>query len=581
MAVAGGSDLEREFRLHVLEVPAGMEDIDGSTVSMALIVLTRRSGMLLAVPQGVFAEETLAAGTLGDASSPIGLSHLVSVAAGHKVNLADKVRPVQSEGDLVDVLLVDVTPDVSQHLVPFDYQAHPIEVLHSFNANEPELMPMPSELAQAAWDWIRDPGSGELITYYSAEEGDLVPETPPLSPGAAPLPARRRTQANGGGGDGNQGGPRVAQQTPKKPKHTVASLAASIDQVNAVLPSLVEQLEKLSLRTETMENQIRGEVSRPSALRTPLGTSATAGLSVPLTTPAVLAKEFPVPKGSAQTGSLPSGPRHFVSQEVEQLEEEKGAGGEPTDLAKAVLAQSQAISTLMQQLTGGDPIQDLSSATTSLSSKGSVGRVKLQQELAAQKGTFFNAVIQSMARRMQPARSADQTPSELFLREVTPTAYVERFGGYGRSRDLGCLQWQVAMILDHLQNDNVAAARDGAALMAVCLEQAALDNGRLDIGLLLALADDPPSGVFQNRAGTTYARGRTFAPLADQRWITIALAYIKEMDLIASKRMDAIGGRQEKDVATSSGTPGPKKNPKKPKGGGRGRGNGQQKEEED
>lgn len=38
----------------------------------------------------------------------------------------------------------------------------------------------------------------------------------------------------------------------------------------------------------------------------------------------------------------------------------------------------------------------------------------------------------------------------------SPTSYVERYGGYGRSRDLGCLMWQVAilaMILDHLQNE--------------------------------------------------------------------------------------------------------------------------------
>lgn len=158
---------------------------------------------------------------------------------------------------------------------------------------------------------------------------------------------------------------------------------------------------------------------------------------------------------------------------------------------------------------------------------------------------------------------------DLALRGVTPTAYVERYGGYSRTRDLGCLMWQVAMLMDHLQMDNMPAAKDSAALLAVCLEQSALDNGRMDIGLLLSLSEDPPAGVFQNKAVTNYAKGRAFAPLAEQKWVTIALSYIKEMDLIASKRQDATGGKPSQEGGGDQ--PNPKKAPKsKAKGGKKG-----------
>ena len=77
---------------------------------------------------------------------------------------------------------------------------------------------------------------------------------------------------------------------------------------------------------------------------------------------------------------------------------------------------------------------------------------------------------------------------------------------------------------------------------------------------------------------TSYAKGRAFAPLAEQRWITIALAYIKEMDLIASKRQDTTGKPFVKDPDAQQ--PYPKKSPKKaPKGGGKQKQNANQDDE--
>ena len=117
------------------------------------------------------------------------------------------------------------------------------------------------------------------------------------------------------------------------------------------------------------------------------------------------------------------------------------------------------------------------------------------------------------------------------------------------------------MLMDHLQGDNLPAAKDAAALLMVCLEQGAMDAGHLDIGLLLSLAEDPPAGLFTNRSLAPLSRGRSFALLAEQRWISLALAYIKELDTITQKRAD-LAASPSKAAQPAAPAPTPKVKPK-------------------
>lgn len=122
--------------------------------------------------------------------------------------------------------------------------------------------------------------------------------------------------------------------------------------------------------------------------------------------------------------------------------------------------------------------------------------------------------------------------------------------------------------MDHLQTGNVPAAKDALSLLMVCLEQTSLDSGRMDVGLMLALTEDPPSSLFTNRSLSAYSRGKAFAPLADQRWVTTALSYIRELDLIATKRADV--NQQKPEKPEKEANPGSKKAAKKQsKGGGK------------
>eukprot|EP00435_Cladocopium_sp_Y103_P027487 s3398_g6.t1 len=181
--------------------------------------------------------------------------------------------------------------------------------------------------------------------------------------------------------------------------------------------------------------------------------------------------------------------------------------------------------------------------------RGAQGRARLQAELAAQRGTFFASVLSAMSRRMFPNLSAEGSPQELMDRGVCGTRYLERFGGFGRVRELGCLQYQVMSIMDCLQSSNWQAARDQTAL----LDQAALDQGKFDLAHLLCLQEEPPSTIFTNRQGNLLAKTRAFSPLADQKWVTVALAYIKELDVITSKRLELTGTGKQSTFAAASG----------------------------
>ena len=203
----------------------------------------------------------------------------------------------------------------------------------------------------------------------------------------------------------------------------------------------------------------------------------------------------------------------------------------------------------------GDPMSDLSGSGVTPGSRGAMGRAKLQSELAAHRGTFFTSVLTQMARRMNPTSSVESSPKELLERGVSGVRYLERFGGYGKQRDLGCLQFQVMQIFDYLMDENLLAARDLVALLAITLEQMNMDGGRLDLAAVVCLHEDPPASIFQMRHLSSTSRSRAFAPLADQKLVTVALAFLKELDIIQSKRLELVGAPPQRNAALEDQQP--------------------------
>lgn len=555
---------------YVLTWPTHAPDVEGGSLEVyGLAVLKRQGGLLLAVPAQVLPQRDLDLGRVG--TGILGPSTEAEVPAvimdGGKVH---------ATGGAVKVVVVDCSSEVLPlSRLPRAFE----EIAYGFDLDSPFSLPDPGVLQQVAAEWIEDSGPQGLLGFYSAEEPpegldpDLAAilqpdgaQSPTVQGSATPGPAGPRTparakrsakpktfakpdtpQAPGVGG--------VPGGKPEKPKKvTTANLAVSLDRLLEIVPSLSTQVQDLALKTKNLESQIQAPVSAACpVLRRPLSHSVA---------------------GAASNPGLLRSPALTQPPELRALEMDKPLSPDlPSDahLAKAVYAQSQALTSLVSQIASShaDPLVDLN-GTSSSGTRGSLGRAKLQMELASQRGQFFASVMSSMARRMNPTMVPDASPQRLMELGVCGAKYLERFGGYSRHRELGQLQYQVMQILDFLQMENLAAARDHTALLAVAIEQMVMDNGKMDLASVLCLQDDLLAGIFQNRNAGVLARNKSFSPLADQRWITVAIAYLKEMDTIAAKRNEIAGAAPAKASPVSS-QPGPKPKPG-PKKKGRGKG---------
>jgi hypothetical protein len=288
------SELLQEFKVQILEMPAGDSPEDGVVRCLALVVLRRLRGLLLCVPSGYFNEDVLAAGLMAGVEDQIGQSIALSLPAGSLQDVEVFGQPVPSPGQSVDVVLVDVSLDIGDHLKPFNPVEPLAEGLVTFDSFDPLSFPVTDALVNAAWRWVLDPGSGERAAFYSAQEEEE--EAEPASPSYAPLPPRPRAKAAPGTGRGE--GP---QKETQKKRPTVATLSASLEELSGSIPALLQEVRNLSDRTAAMEQQM-AVGGRPSALRQPLGSLATPGLSQPSVKFADLLQEMPPPRN---TSALP------------------------------------------------------------------------------------------------------------------------------------------------------------------------------------------------------------------------------------------------------------------------------------
>ena len=117
------------------------------------------------------------------------------------------------------------------------------------------------------------------------------------------------------------------------------------------------------------------------------------------------------------------------------------------------------------------------------------------------------------------------------------------------------IQYQLMTASDFMMTENWGAAKDTVALLTVCIEQAVLDSGRFEVAQILTLQEDVPASVFTNRQLAMTSRARAFAPLSDQRWVTTAIAFLKELDTITSKRSELLGSQRDSGASSSTAAP--------------------------
>ena len=130
-----------------------------------------------------------------------------------------------------------------------------LEPANGFDILEAYLVPLPSDLVSKTLAWTETGEESDTrMQFYSA---DGVPVTSPSNPKRQ---ARRRGLGSG-----------IAD--------TISQLSESLEVMTESLPGITNQLQNFAQRTEQIERG-QGSTSRPSALRAPLGPSATVGLTI-------------------------------------------------------------------------------------------------------------------------------------------------------------------------------------------------------------------------------------------------------------------------------------------------------------
>ncbi|CAE7571859.1 unnamed protein product, partial [Symbiodinium necroappetens] len=331
---------------------------------------------------------------------------------------------------------------------------------------------------------------------------------------------------------------RAAKRAPKAKRPSVAQIATQT-------AALTEVVAKISTQLAALQQQAAGPpAAQPEPLhsapkeappldsqarlrQSPVSALVPPYQSVPKSLAAALGAPPPVRR---TPDPLPAAQADLDAQmEAAIIEGELPNVQEPGVLASAMMAQSRALLALVGHLAqGGDPVLD---SQTSSSSRTAQSRQRLQAELAQLSGVFAEKVRAKAAHRMAPAGINPAEPASL-------CRYFER------PPELSIL----------LTAEQPKAAADALGLLLVYLDQLALDSGSTTVAYLMTLLPDPPQGLFAEGPAPPGGSLQAFTPLADQTWITSALGFLREMDLITTRRAEAKEAAEGGKVGRAEGS---------------------------
>ena len=479
---------------------------DGQKACVCYVMMLREEGFLLCLPAHFFEPGDLSAHGTGLGPVDFGPSHSIQ-AAGVALTESGEWGPALPPAS-VPALLLDLPASASMLLSPLE-----LDVFEGvfFVDDRPTLYPLASEALSLARQWVADDAEA-LASGYQTAVSELGP------PAADPRPAKRAPKA-------------------KRP---------SVAQIALQTAALTEVVAKISTQLAALQQQAGGPTApQPEPLLSALQ-------EVPLVDSQARLRQSPVsalvppyqnvPKSLAATLGPPPPVRRApdplptdqvdldAQMEAAIIEGELPNVQEPGVLASAMMAQSRALLALVGHLAqGGDPVLD---SQTSSSSRGAQSRQRLQSELAQLSGAFAEKVRAKAAHRMTPA---GLSPTE----QASLCRYFERYGGFSRMRETGLIVYQAARAFDLLTAEQPRAAADALGLLLVYLDQLALDSGSTTVAYLMTLLPDPPQGLYAEGPTPPGGSLQAFTPLADQSWVTSALGFLREMDLISTRRAEA------------------------------------------
>lgn len=210
-----------------------------------------------------------------------------------------------------------------------------------------------------------------------------------------------------------------------------------------------------------------------------------------------------------------------------------------------------------------------SSSGLSLNTRGVARREKMQNDLAMRTSSYFLQVRQQLYKRMNPARAVPKTAEDLGQADISMTAYMERYGGYRNCKETGMIMWILSHAMDAAAQEDFHATKEYLALLTASLEQSALDGG-WGIAYVLSLMEEPPQQIFADRLQPLSAVGRPFAPLVPPGWASVALSYMKELEVLTTRKTEAKKAPTPSVPAAGATTdtstsPSPKRKPRFPR----------------
>ena len=515
-------------------VVVGAEDED--TVEVFCIpVAHRKGGMLLAIPHSLIREEVLTAGN--------GVESNDNLIGPSKV-MSSKLEILEPDGntvfleDICGFLVADFTDEVLAHMQPYDPLFEEYQHVVPFFESLPSAFPSMAGIADKVREWTSEIEAPRAVFYSAREEPDGGGKA---APGAKKAAAKRVTNVTLMEEVENLKAQIATLKAPQASQPAPAYVTPAGDPLGGArivapkMPGLSEGL----LRLGPGASKAAALVGPPPKTRAPI-----PGQAVPQTS---MAEDEPV-LGADQV---------FAGQGADQI-------------LMALAQQSSAITSLVAHLAGGgDAMSDLSASGSSHLGGGTRGvqrRDRMMQDLAANKSNFFMAVQQQLHRKLNPSCPAPSTEEELHVSDASILTYLERFGGYQRNKELGLVMWLLGHIADAFARGNIHLAREHTALALCAVEQAALDRGEWSLGFLLGLTADPPVQMFQDRMQNVTAYGRSFGPLTPSGWAATSLAFLKEMEVLQSRKTEIRKTKAEpptKDPDAES--PSPKRRPRYPK----------------
>eukprot|EP00435_Cladocopium_sp_Y103_P058090 s1616_g20.t1 len=442
-------------------------------------------------------------------------------------------------------LVVDLEDSALAQMREYDPVTDFRENIVPFLDSEPNALPKVAAVLTSVHEWI-DAISQDRLNFYSAREEQA--ETPPA--------------------------PTTKRATPKKAARvTIARLSAQMVAMQQQLQAVMAQQDILSQTPAPARGSASpaGELANgPAPARMPpLSASLTGGIH-PKTAAGLVG---PPPR----TKAAMEPPATDVDAAVHPIPGSSGNVGEGS-MAHALSQQSFALTQLVAHLTGGgDAMADLASSSNaaglSLNTKGVARREKMQSDLALRSSNYFLQVQQQLYKRMNPAKVVPKSSQELAQSDVSMTAYLERYGGFKSCRDTGLIMWILAHAVDAASMDDFHATKEYIALLVASMEQSALDGG-WNVAYILSLMEEPPQQLFSERLQPMASSGRPFAPLVPPQWAAVALSYLKEIEVLSTRKVEMRKPFQKAAAAPSTDPAAPAspkrkpRFPKKPKGGG-------------